>query len=87
MRGKSRNHSDSSVCPEDPTSYDINFPVTLTLPGPFPDFKFVNPLSGKVLTAGVTMEHIWWRQLAGTERTITTPTYTVTNTFRKCHSS
>ena len=67
--------------PEDPTSYDINFPATLTLPGPFPDFKFVNPLSGKVLTAGVTMEHYLVATIGGTATTITTPTYTVTNTI------
>ena len=67
MRGKSRNHSDSSVtCPRTTRlPYDINFPATVTLPGPFPDFKFVNPLSGKVLTAGVTMRALFggdnWR--------------------------
>ena len=65
--------------PEDPTSYDINFPATVTLPGPFPDFKFVNPLSGKVLTAGVTSEYHLVATIGGTERTITTPTYKVTN--------
>ena len=67
--------------PTDPTSYDINFPVTLTLPGPFPDFKFVNPFPEKVLTAGVTMEHYLVTTIGGTATTITTPTYVVTNTI------
>ena len=67
--------------PDDPTSIPVNYPATLTLPGPFPEFKFVNPLSGKVLTAGVTSEYHLVATIGGTERTITTPTYTVTNTI------
>ena len=67
--------------PDDPTSIPVNYPATLTLPGPFPEFKFVNPLSGKVLTAGVTSEYHLVATIGGTARTITTPTYTVTNTI------
>ena len=67
--------------PSDPASITVNYPATLTLPGPFPDFKFVNPFPEKVLTAGVTMEHYLVTTIGGTATTITTPTYTVTNTI------
>ena len=65
--------------PDDPVSITVHYPATVTLPGPYPDFKFVNPLSGRVLTAGVTNDYHLVTTIGGTERTITTPTYTVTN--------